>query len=34
MLRIREAIELCPEVEGAPERALEFVDIERVTIAA
>jgi len=34
MLRIREAIELCPEVEGAPEQELEFVGIQRVTIAA
>ncbi len=32
--RIREAIELCLEVEGAPERSLEFVGIQRVTIAA
>jgi predicted RNase H-like HicB family nuclease len=32
--RIREAIELCLEVEGAPEPALEFVGIQRVTIAA
>jgi predicted RNase H-like HicB family nuclease len=32
--RIREAIELCLEVEGSPEHDLEFVGIERVTIAA
>jgi predicted RNase H-like HicB family nuclease len=32
--RIREAIELCLEVEGAPEQQLEFVGIQRVTIAA
>ena len=32
--RIREAIELCLEVEGAPEQSLEFVGIQRVTIAA
>jgi len=32
--RIREAIELCLEVEGAPEETLEFVGIQRVTIAA
>jgi hypothetical protein len=31
--RIREAIELCLDVEGAPEHALEFVGIQRVTIA-
>ena len=33
-LWIREAIELCLEVEGAPEQDLEFVGIQRVTIAA
>jgi predicted RNase H-like HicB family nuclease len=32
--RIRETIELCLEVEGTPEQELEFVGIERVTIAA
>ena len=32
--RIREAIELCLEVEGAPEQSLEFVGIQRITIAA
>jgi predicted RNase H-like HicB family nuclease len=32
--RIREAIELCLEVEGAPEQDLEFIGIQRVTIAA
>jgi predicted RNase H-like HicB family nuclease len=33
--RIREAIELCLEVEGEPEPpTLEFVGIQRVTIAA
>lgn len=32
--RIREAIELCLEVEGTPEHCLEFVGIERITIAA
>jgi predicted RNase H-like HicB family nuclease len=32
--RIREAIALCLEVEGAPEEELEFVGIQRVTIAA
>ena len=31
---IREAIELCLEVEGAPDQDLEFVGIQRVTIAA
>lgn len=32
--RIREAIELCLEVEGVPEQILEFVGIQRVSIAA
>ena len=32
--RIREAIELCLEVEGTSEQDLEFVGIQRVTIAA
>lgn len=32
--RIREAIELCLEVEGAPEETLQFVGIQRITIAA
>ncbi len=32
--RIREAIELCVEVEGAPQDELEFVGIQRITIAA
>jgi predicted RNase H-like HicB family nuclease len=32
--RIREAIALCLEVEGRPEQELEFVGIQRVTIAA
>ncbi|MBI4908076.1 MAG: type II toxin-antitoxin system HicB family antitoxin [Acidobacteria bacterium] len=32
--RIREAIELCLEVQGAPQGELEFVGIQRVTIAA
>jgi len=34
MERIREAIALCLEVEGAPEQSLEFVGIQRVTVAA
>jgi hypothetical protein len=33
MERIREAIALCLDVEGAPEQNLEFVGIQRVTIA-
>ncbi len=32
--RIREAIELCLEVEGAPAQNLEFVGIQRMIIAA
>jgi predicted RNase H-like HicB family nuclease len=32
--RIREAIELCLEVEGRPDQELEFLGIQRVTIAA
>jgi predicted RNase H-like HicB family nuclease len=32
--RVREAIELCLEVEGAPERSLEFIGIQRITVAA
>jgi predicted RNase H-like HicB family nuclease len=34
MQRIREALELCLEVEGAPEQNLEFIGIQRITIAA
>jgi predicted RNase H-like HicB family nuclease len=33
-VRIREAVELCLDVTGAPERTLEFVGIQRITIAA
>ncbi len=33
MLRIREAIELCLEVEGRPAATLEFVGIQRITVA-
>ena len=32
--RIREAIELCLQVQGTPEPDLEFIGIQRVTIAA
>ena len=32
--RIREAIELCLEVEGEPNQSLEFIGIQRITIAA
>jgi predicted RNase H-like HicB family nuclease len=34
MTRIREAIELCLEIESTPAATLEFVGIQRVTIAA
>jgi len=34
MERIREAAELCLEVEDAPEQKLEFIGIQRITIAA
>jgi hypothetical protein len=34
MERIREAIELCLEVQGAPPQTLEYVGIQRVTVAA
>ena len=33
MGRIREAIELCLEAEGSPDGTLEFVGIQRVTVA-
>jgi predicted RNase H-like HicB family nuclease len=32
--RIREAIALCVDVEGAPAQDLEFIGIQRITIAA
>jgi predicted RNase H-like HicB family nuclease len=34
MLRIREAIELCLEVQGAEGEDLDFVGIQRVTVEA
>ncbi|MEP7351695.1 MAG: type II toxin-antitoxin system HicB family antitoxin [Acidobacteriota bacterium] len=35
MERVREAIELCLEVEGVPApKPLEFVGVQRITIAA
>jgi hypothetical protein len=34
MARIREAIALCLEVEGEPAESLEFIGVQRVTIAA
>jgi predicted RNase H-like HicB family nuclease len=32
MERMREAIELCLEVEGVPVQPLEFVGIQRITV--
>lgn len=34
MVRIREAIELCLEVEGGGGEPLDFIGIQRITIAA
>ncbi len=34
MERIREAIALCLEVQGEPPEQLEFVGVQRVTVAA
>jgi len=34
MVEIREAIELCLDVEGHEPNSLEFVGIQRVTVAA
>jgi predicted RNase H-like HicB family nuclease len=34
MVRIREAIELCLEVQGPPEEKLDFVGVQRVKIVA
>jgi predicted RNase H-like HicB family nuclease len=34
MLRIREAIELCLEVQGTPDASLDFVGVQRVTVSA
>ena len=33
MRRFREAIELCLDAEGSPDETLEFVGIQRVTVA-
>jgi predicted RNase H-like HicB family nuclease len=33
-LRIREAIELCLEEQGAPADSLEFIGIQHITVAA
>ena len=34
MERVREAAELCLEVEGASAQSLEFIGIQRITIVA
>ena len=34
MSRIREAIELCLEVEGSPMETLDFIGLQRVTVGA
>ena len=34
MSRIKEAIELCLEVEGIPETSMDFVGVQRVTVGA
>ncbi len=34
MERMREAVELCLELEDTPAQSLEFVGIQRITIAA
>lgn len=34
MLRIREAIELCLEVQGAAIEPLDFVGVQRISVAA
>ena len=34
MVRIREAIELCLEVQGNPPEPLDFVGVQRISIAA
>lgn len=34
MERVREAIQLCLEVEGEPAEPLDFVGVQRITVAA
>ncbi len=34
MERTREAIQLCLEVQGEPAEALDFVGVQRITVAA
>jgi predicted RNase H-like HicB family nuclease len=32
MKRVREAIELCLEIEGEPEKSTQFVGMQRITV--
>lgn len=34
MIRVREAIELCLEVEGDEAESLDFIGVQRVTVAS
>lgn len=34
MVRVREAIQLCLEVEGAPAETLDFVGVQRLSVSA
>ena len=34
MIRVREAIELCLEVEGNEAESLDFIGVQRVTVAS
>jgi predicted RNase H-like HicB family nuclease len=34
MSRIKEAIELCLEVEGSPGEPLDFIGVQRITVGA
>ena len=34
MSRVREAIELCLEVQGSPAETLDFIGVQRVTVGA
>lgn len=33
MARVREAVELCPEVQGEPAEALDFIGVQKITVA-
>jgi len=32
MVRVREAVELCLEVEGGPQASLDFVGVQRIAV--